>query len=275
MAILDFGPPERSCDLIFLHANGFNALTYRQILAPLADRFRILAVDQRGHGGSTLPAVAEGRDDWGDFREDLLALLATLNAKGVVLAGHSMGGATCLGAAARAPDAAGRLVLFDPVIMPPGAVAQAKAGGPIHSRLIDGARRRRAEFPNRGAALHAYGARAAFSTWRPDMLADYVEDGFRELPDGGVRLACEPAWEASTFAAQANDPWADFADAEVPIEILKAERDSTCRTDEAGPALTADGRVNIVTVRGTGHFLPMERPELATEALFRALTLKR
>ena len=43
MALLDFGPAERPVDMVFSHANGFNARTYRSILAPLAADLRILA----------------------------------------------------------------------------------------------------------------------------------------------------------------------------------------------------------------------------------------
>ena len=52
MAALDFGDPGRPVDIVFVHANGFNARTYRTILEPLAEDLRILAVDQRGHGRS-------------------------------------------------------------------------------------------------------------------------------------------------------------------------------------------------------------------------------
>ena len=66
---------ERPVDIVFSHANGFNARTYRSILAPLAAEMRILALDARGHGASTLPTVIEGRAGWHEFRDDLLALL--------------------------------------------------------------------------------------------------------------------------------------------------------------------------------------------------------
>jgi pimeloyl-ACP methyl ester carboxylesterase len=271
MAWLDFGPSDRPYDLLFLHANGFNALTYRRVLAPLADRYRILAADQRGHGATTLPTATEGRRGWSDFRDDFLVLLGALDIRNAVLAGHSMGGATCLGAAARDLGRARSLVLFDPVILSRESLALAKSGGLPHSTLIDGARRRRAEFPTRQAAFDTFRKRSAFASWPDDMLTDYVEQGFRDLPGGGVRLACEPAWEASTYEAQDNDPWSDLAAVRAPVEILKAESGSTCRTDEEEERLTADGRVRIETARGTTHFLPMERPELATEWLARAL----
>src|SRR5579875_3441678 len=50
MAALDFGDASRPVDVVFLHANGFNAMTYRSILAPLSLSLRIVALDQRGHG---------------------------------------------------------------------------------------------------------------------------------------------------------------------------------------------------------------------------------
>ncbi len=252
-----------------MHANGFNALTYRRVLAPLAADFRILALDQRGHGASTLTTVIEGRRDWNDFRDDLIVLLQTLDIRGAVFCGHSMGGATSLTAAALSPGRARRLVLFDPVIMAHEQLSPA-AHGP-HGGLIEGARRRRAHFASREDAVQAYLGRGAFRSWPPDMVTDYVEGGFIDVPGGGVRLACAPAWEASTFEAQANDPWSAFAAIDCPVEILKAELNSTCRTEGREDILAATGRVRIETVAGTTHFLPMERADLATETLRRAL----
>src|SRR6185503_4150796 len=85
MAALDFGPADRPVDVVFSHANGFNARTYRTILQPLADTLRILALDLRGHGATTLPTQIEGRQGWIEFRDDLLALLAAACAEPVVL----------------------------------------------------------------------------------------------------------------------------------------------------------------------------------------------
>ena len=45
MSVLDFGDPERPVDLVFVHANGFNAMTYRTLLAPLSGTLRIWAPD--------------------------------------------------------------------------------------------------------------------------------------------------------------------------------------------------------------------------------------
>lgn len=265
MAALELGPRNRPVDIVFSHANGFNGRTYRSILQPLAGGLRILALDLRGHGASTLPATIEGREGWLEFRDDLLALLAAACDAPVVLAGHSMGGTSSLLAAAAEPARVRALALFDPVVMPlamqrdPGAVAE--------SPLVHGALRRRATFPSRQAAVEAYTGRGAFRTWSADQLADYVAAGFRETLGGEVTLTCAPGWEASNFRTHNYDAWAAFRESRCPIRILRAEQGSTFRLEGQEAALGHDGRIRIETVPGTSHFLPMERPDLVRETL--------
>jgi pimeloyl-ACP methyl ester carboxylesterase len=267
---LEFGPQDRPIDVVFSHANGFNARTYRTILSPLAGALRILALDQRGHGLSGLAPI-EGRVSWDDVAEDLMAVLETLDLRDVVLAGHSMGGTISLLAAAAAPQRVRGLALFDPVVMPPDLVAQSRAGELAASPLVQGALRRRSVFPSHEAVVAAYTGRGAFRTWSADMLADYVADGFRATADGQVELTCSPAWEASNFTAHAHDPWAAFAAVDRPIHILRAENGSTCRIEGREAELTAAGNVRVETIPGTSHFLPMERPDLVREALAQAV----
>jgi pimeloyl-ACP methyl ester carboxylesterase len=262
-AYLDFGPGERPVDAVFLHANGFNARTYRTILAPLASDLRILALDLRGHGRTRAPAAAEGRNTWLDLGQDLDVFLETLDLKAVLLAGHSMGGTLSLFAAADLPDRVRALALFDPVVLPP----ERSAGAPTTSPMVHGASRRRRHFDSRDAAVQSYRGRGAFTTWTEPMLVDYVEDGFKDLADGAVELACAPEWEVSNYLAQAHDPWEAFARSRCPITILRAETASTCNVDSRIDQLTADGRISIETIPGTTHFLPMERPDLVRATL--------
>ncbi|MFN3521577.1 MAG: alpha/beta fold hydrolase [Phenylobacterium sp.] len=270
MAALEYGPQDRPIDIVFCHANGFNARTYRTILSPLAAELRLLAVDMRGHGDSTLPAETEGRLGWSDFRDDLVALLEQLDQAPVVLSGHSMGGATCLLAEAEVPQRVKRLVLFDPVILPPDQVRQAGSDEIRHSPMVQGALRRRAVFEDRAQALAAYRGRGAFKTWSEAQLADYVAGGFKDRPDGQVELACSPQWEASNFASHGHDPWAAFHQGRAPIRILRAAEASTCRIEGHEDVLAATGRVTLETVPQSSHFLPMERPDLVRDALLAA-----
>ena len=44
VSVLDFGDASRPVDVVFAHANGFNAQTYRALLAPLSASLRIIEI---------------------------------------------------------------------------------------------------------------------------------------------------------------------------------------------------------------------------------------
>jgi pimeloyl-ACP methyl ester carboxylesterase len=271
MAVLDFGDPKRPVDLVFSHANGFNAATYRSILAPLASSFRILAPDLRGHGRTRLPTAMEGRRDWHDHRDDLLALLTAFPGPPVVLTGHSMGGTASLLAAEQRPGRVSRLVLFDPVIW--GGLTSLVLRAPLLRKvgdrypLVKSARRRRSAFDSREQALAAYRGRGAFRGWPDPVLIDYLSDGLLETPGGGVRLACAPDWEASNYVAQAHDPWRAMRTYGGPVRILKAETGSISQVADRPRGLPA---VTAETMAGTQHLFPMVRADIVRDALFDA-----
>lgn len=275
MAALEFGDESRPIDVVFLHANGFNALTYRSILAPLASTLRVLAVDQRGHGASRLPADPHRLLSWKVYRDDLLAVLAEIGGPAPVLAGHSMGGTVSILTAGRNPAVARGVVLFDPVIMPKLAALGARMPWAVKKvgkriPIAEAAARRRPGFESAEAAFAAYRGRGAFKTWTETQLADYVAGGFRPDPEGGVTLSCTREWEAASFAAQANDPWRALSRIGCPITVFRAEHHSTCRVGVGDSLIRANRRLTLTTVPGTSHFLPMERPGLVRDALLDA-----
>jgi pimeloyl-ACP methyl ester carboxylesterase len=270
ISVLDFGDAKRPVDLVFVHANGFNAMTYRTLLAPLSGTLRIWAPDLRGHGRTALPTEKTGRRGWSDHRDDLVALLDALDGPPVVMAGHSMGGTSALLAAAERPGAVSKLVLMDPVIW--GRVAVTLLQLPILDRmasripLVKGALKRRAMFDSREQALAGYSGRGAFRGWPEMMIADYLADGLVETPDG-FTLACAPEWEASNYSAQSHDPWRALKRVDRPVRILKAETGSTCFPS---PGLRGLPNVAVEIVPGGTHFFPMLQADVARDALFDA-----
>ncbi|MBV9835340.1 MAG: alpha/beta hydrolase [Alphaproteobacteria bacterium] len=267
------GPP----DLVLLHATGFNALTYRELLEPLGERFRIIALDQRGHGLSRLPAVPEELPGWDLYGRDMLAVFDALgDGPPFVLAGHSMGGAVSMMAAEQRPDRVASLVLLDPV-MPTEQWIDALYASPDLDKRIDGlpiargARRRRAWFASKQEAIDAYRGRGAFASWVGRFLDDYVEDGFAPMPDDdGVTLTCSAQWEAATFASSRHNGADLLARVSVPATILIGEKGSVSRSvDDAASRTSA--RRTVETVPGTTHFLPMERPDIVRQRLIAAL----
>lgn len=102
-------------------------------VAVLADRFRILRYDQRGHGGTGTP---EAPCDFHQLGGDLLALLDRFAVDHCTLVGLSMGVPTCLRVVELAPGRVDRLVLSD------GQAATAAAGAAAWQERIDFARAR-------------------------------------------------------------------------------------------------------------------------------------
>lgn len=263
MAALDIGPEDRPIDLVFSHANGFNGRAYLSLLAPLAAEHRILAIDQRGHGHTTLSTDGSARKSWQDLQSDLLALLEVAGIDKPVLAGHSMGATVSLLAAAEAKGTARGLVLFEPVISPDG------RGVPEDSPLAQRALKRRTEFPSREAVIAAYTGRGAFKTWPAQMIADYVQDGFIDRPNGSVELAARPEWEFLNFTRQGHDSVGALRRIACPTEVFKAEHNSTCSLDAESVAALPNVRITVCA--GASHFLPMEQPDLVASALRAAL----
>jgi len=270
IAGIALGDATRPIDVIFVHANGFNALTYRSVLAPLAERLHVLAIDQQGHGRSPQRVASESRSSWILFRDDLVALLDRIGGGPLLLSGHSMGGTASVMAAAEQPAKVKGLALFDPVIMPLDLgrrVAAGEAPPLSQSPLAIGAARRRAVYASRQEAFDRYKGRGAFTTWPDEALADYVEDGFRDRPDGQVELACAPDWEAANFSSHQHDPWAPLHAIRAPVKIFRASEGSTCSADSAGPFVADNLNFSVETVPGTSHFLPIERPGLVRETI--------
>ncbi|HUO71713.1 MAG TPA: alpha/beta hydrolase [Solirubrobacteraceae bacterium] len=89
-------------DLVMIHGiTGNLAVWHLHIVPALADRFRTLTYDLRGHGHSDVPPSGYTPDD---MASDLLELLDVLEIERPVLVGHSYGADVALYAAARAPQ---------------------------------------------------------------------------------------------------------------------------------------------------------------------------
>lgn len=272
MAGIAFGDPNRPPDILFLHATGFNARSYRVLLAPLAERFHVVAVDVRGHGRTTLQAKLFGYDSWRRHRDDIIALLTRHFTQPVTMAGHSMGATVSLLAAGARPDLIAGIALIDPVLLSktqramvslPGGTYIGRMQWPVARKA--GARRR--SFASYEAAAALLGKRGVFKSFEPQSVADYVADGFVDDGAGGVRLSCAPAYEAATFVAQRNDPWSALKRVSGPIVMLRAEQGSTTAEPVAQrfAALRPDAR--IATVAGASHMLPFERPDRVRAAI--------
>jgi pimeloyl-ACP methyl ester carboxylesterase len=281
MSTLAIGPKTAPIEAIFLHANGFNAAPYVDVLRPLARERRILAPDLRGYGRTRLPADPERLSDWRPFVKDVTALLTSIDAPAIVLAGHSLGGSVAFLTAAETTARVRALALFEPVLPPPpfggpelpGETPQIAADT---RALAAGALGRRRRFADREAAFEAYRGRGGFRTWPEPALRAYVEEGFLDIAETdeggeGVALACDPAWEAAAYLARGDNLWGTLAGLSAPLTIRAAPKGSTFPPESEVKLRGLRPDADIARVEGTTHFLPIERPDVVREMLGRVL----
>lgn len=250
------GPDDPSAPVLLLaHANGFCGHVWAPMAGRLADRFRCLAVDFRGHGVSRTPPGTTY--EWSGFAADVAAALAAVPEGATVHGvGHSMGGAALLRAEAAAPRFAS-LWAYEPIVPPPGAIPAGEGPNP----MAEGALRRRDTFESVDAAVANYASKPPFDVLHPDALRAYVEHGFEPLPDGSITLRCRPETEAAIFrSGGGNGVWDLLPAVKVPVSIVVGDASGF------GPAAFAPDVADRLPVGyltrypALGHFGPMEDP---------------
>ena len=266
LALLDWGGDGPLA--LLHHATGFCKGVWAPIAEALRTRFRVIAMDARGHGDSSQLEGAAAYA-WPEFAGDIAAAAEALAVQLGPVAlgiGHSFGGTAMLVASKARPDLFQRLVLVDPVVPPPAEMLPPDAlSGP--NLLAEGARRRRSEWPSRAEARASWGQRTVFATWRPEVLDLYALDGLRERPDGSVTLKCPNAVEAAIFEqGRALDVLEIAAGHPTPALWLRAGQGNFpadwCRT------LAGRMRACEYLDLPVGHLVVMESPEIvAREAL--------
>jgi pimeloyl-ACP methyl ester carboxylesterase len=241
------------------------------VAARLRERFRVVAMDARGHGDSSRP---EGADfyRWSEFGADVLAVARRLaeergESRLALGLGHSFGGTAMLMAAAEAPDPFERIVAVDPVLLPPGGAddTRRRQNG---LRLARGARRRRAVFASREEARAAWVSKPLFAAWDPEALDLYLAEGLAARRDGRVELKCPPEVEATIFELGPGfDPWPLPPRIAAPALLLRAARGEFPRAGfEAFARRMPRARVEDLDA---GHLAAMERPDLVAAAVAR------
>lgn len=260
------GPP-----IVFAHATGLHGLVWRSLAAHLTDSFACTAFDERGHGDSGLP---EGLDfDWQGFALDTLAVVDGLGAApfGAVPfgVGHSSGATALLLAEQDRPGTFRALYCYEPVVVP----ADPPLGRDIGNWLAAGARRRREVFASREEAQAHYARKPPFDGWAPQALADYVDHGFADQPDGSVRLKCRGEHEALVYEmASAHGGYGRMGEVRCPV-LVAGGGDTDAMSP---PALTGlverlpDVRVQVLP--GLGHFGPLEDPAAVATSVRAFLT---
>jgi pimeloyl-ACP methyl ester carboxylesterase len=103
--------------LLMVHGNPTWSFYYRNLILGLRDRYRVIAPDHIGCGGSEKPARYPYT--LAQHTSNLVELVRRLDLRGVTLVAHDWGGAIGLGAALRERSRFRRVVLFNTGAFPP------------------------------------------------------------------------------------------------------------------------------------------------------------
>jgi|TARA_R110001599_G_scaffold353818_1_gene598968 pimeloyl-ACP methyl ester carboxylesterase len=108
--VLDWGEPNKPT-LVLLHGGAVTCRTWGPFCTLLAHKYRLVAVDMRGHGDSEWPR--DGDSNHNAMADDLAKLITTMELDNPIVVGHSVGGMLLMRVMLKAPELLGSAVLVD------------------------------------------------------------------------------------------------------------------------------------------------------------------
>jgi esterase len=257
-------PNEGAPVLVLLHGLSSHAHSWDSFARAMAGDYRVLALDQRGHGESAWA------DDYSMERrvEDLAAFVRELKIGRFTLLGLSLGGMCAYGYAPRYPETLERLVIVDiaPDLLSEG--IQRIATGLQSPDTVDS--------PEEALAA----ARAGNPRADEQELRHRVMNNLKQLPDGRWAFRFDPALRSLDRRGPVPDPeelWATFRNISCPTLVVRGEESDLLGREAAARMAREIPDCRVVEVPGAGHSVPLDRPREFLEAVrpFLALGPKR
>lgn len=243
--------------LCFLHGGAAHAHWFDGVIPSFVDRFRVISLDQRGHGASawaTPPAYATQ-----DFAGDLLALMEHLGWARMALVGHSMGGHNSMAFAAWHPERVSALVVVDSrPQLPPDRIDRMRERGQRPPRL----------HPSEEAAMRSFRLLPKETTADPALLQHLARAGLIRT-DGGYRYRFDPACYANR---QPVDCWPLVPRITAPALVVRGELSPILPADMAARLRAAIPRAEVAEIKGAYHHLTLDAPDAFTRVLDRFLS---
>jgi esterase len=235
--------------LLFLHGGGLNAHTWDVVALMLRDRYRCIALDQRGHGDSEWsPGVDYGIETQ---QRDVEGFIDLLKLENPVLVGQSMGGLNSLAYAIQHSARMRGLVVVDvgPEINPAGVEAIRQFAG---TPELDSP----AAFLERAVKFNPHRD--------PTVLRRSLFYNLRQLPSGkwslkhDQRRASEDAWRENILQRERlKDGIAKIA---CPSLIVRGARSEVLSDEAAARFAQLLPRARWVRVEDAGHNIQGDNP---------------
>jgi pimeloyl-ACP methyl ester carboxylesterase len=288
VTVYHFGPDRGAAqgNVLFSHATGIAALTYKEVLQRWANALRvnIFAYDARGHGESKLDSrqaytngfTAITRFLCADLK-DIFNHLHEQYPGPWTLAGHSLGGWLSLYTAN--DISVDHVVLLDVPLLPPSSAFLWATACLLQQRgfhpLSRPARRRKRMFRSRREALIAFKRNPFFRKWDEQHIAHYIDANFETLEDATLRLRHDPEWEADLFESQPAMHTPLFLKMnskkrkEIRVDLIAGDESRICSPRSIRYFHQFFPRTRWLVVPQGGHMFPFEN----THGLIKTLAL--
>jgi esterase len=238
--------------VLMVHGIMGHSWEWDTLLDALAEDFRVLAVDQRGHGASDWAADYSAAA----LADDLAELIARSGTAPVRLIGHSLGGMAALLLAADRPGLVERLVVID--------VGPETLSSDFGTEELPGmlAAMAEASYADADEALGEWLAGDPYA--REPLLRHYVEHCL--VPGRPGRLVWRfdgagLARQAEVGIATESQLWTAVDRISVPTLLLRGEHSSLLSRDDAERVVRRLARGRLAEIRGGAHDLGVQQPE--------------
>jgi pimeloyl-ACP methyl ester carboxylesterase len=236
--------------LLLIHGGSAHAHWWDHIAVELAQEYRVIALDSRGHGDSD--RAHPPSYEISDYVEDIAAVIAQLQLAPCVLIGHSLGGliamtyATCYGQTLSA------LVIVDM-----GPRLQQSRRMQLLSRVPTPIFTNEEDLVRRFRLLPG-------ETWAaPELLHHIARHSARALSDGRLMLKTDRA----TFVRQLHDVSMELSHITCPTLLIRGGESKTLSSEVAKEMAAQCPRLRTVEIPGAGHHVFLDKPAAFLEGV--------
>jgi 3-oxoadipate enol-lactonase len=238
--------------LVFLHGIGGAARAWRAQLDFFGGRYRAIAWDMPGYGGSA-PLAAVSIASLADALRDFLL---QVGATKPILVGHSIGGMIVQQLLATNPDIAGAAVLAQT------SPAFGKPDGDWQKTFLDA----RLGPLDRGETMVSLAP-----TLVKELVGDDPDNGGMDLARDCMSAVPEATYRATMLALMGFDQRSALGNIAVPTLVLSGSKDRNAPAPMMAKMATYIPSAKYVELEGAGHLVNLERPAAFNAALDRFL----
>lgn len=249
----EWGDPEAP-PMVLLHGLTGHSHIWDHIAPDLARDWRLLAIDQRGHGDTSWPEPAAYATS--EFVADTLAFADELGLEPFILIGLSMGGHNAMAFAADHPRRVSYLVPID--IPPSFRMASVQNVNELQRLAEQG-------HPTWANLDEAYEfARRTNATTPEENLRYRLRWALKQLPNGRLTHKYDHRAPANW---QPADLWDRLGEIPQPTLIVRGGETQVLPAEVAERMEKAFPNATLVTIPGSGHPVPTDKPAELVAAL--------